>query len=119
MRNLFLREAAPSTRISTLPTDLERSGDFSRTLNGNAAPVTLYDPSTTRPDPANPGKFIRDPFSGNRIPSTRFDAVAVNVLKALPSPTGPGRTSAALDNYVNGGLASRFSSDWTCEVARR
>jgi hypothetical protein len=107
----FLREAAPSTRISTLPTDLERSGDFSRTLNGNGTPVTLYDPATTRPDPANPGKFIREPFPGNRVPSARLDTVAVNVLKALPSPTGAGRTPAALDNYVNGSLASRFSSD--------
>src|SRR5207249_6716108 len=44
----FLREAAPSTRISTMPTGLERSGDFSRTLNGNGTSVVLYDPTTTR-----------------------------------------------------------------------
>jgi hypothetical protein len=107
----FLREASPATRTVTVPTDLERAGDFSRTLNSNGTPVTIFDPTTTRPDPANPGRFIRDPFAGNRIPSNRFDVVASNVLKTLPSPTGPGRTPAALDNYVNGGLAGRFESD--------
>lgn len=107
----FLRDYSPGTRIATLPTALERSGNFNQTFNSNGAPVTVYDPATTRPDPANPGKYLRDPFPGNVIPSSRFDPVAVNVLKLFPAPTSDGRTPVRLDNYVQGGLASRFESN--------
>ena len=50
-----LRESTPASRIVTVPTALERSGDFSQTFNANGTPVVIYDPLTTRPDPNNPG----------------------------------------------------------------
>ena len=60
-----------STRnnVLTLPTALERQGDFSQTRDAQGRQVVLYDPLTTRADPNNPGQFIRDPFPGNRIPA--------------------------------------------------
>jgi hypothetical protein len=44
-------------------------------LQGNLSdvPYQLYNPFTTRADPNNPGKFIRDPFTNNQIPSTLLD----------------------------------------------
>ena len=51
----FLREASPATRITTLPTELERAGDFTQTFNANGTPVVTFDPLTTRPDPARSG----------------------------------------------------------------
>lgn len=49
------------------PTAAELGGDLSD------IPVQLYNPFSTRPDPTNPGKFIRDPFmcgaSGNPLPT--------------------------------------------------
>lgn len=107
----FLRESSPATRITTLPTALERQGDFTQSFNANGTPVPVYDPLTTRADPANPGRFLRDPFSGNRIPSTRFDPVATNVLSLLPNPTFDGRGPARLDNFIAGGLRSKFESN--------
>ena len=41
----------------------------------NGQPIIIYDPATTRPDPNNPGSFIRDPFPGNIIPPSRISAV--------------------------------------------
>jgi hypothetical protein len=78
-----------STRnnVLTLPTALERSGDFSRTVNAQGRPVIIYDPLTTRPDPANPGQFIRDLFPGNVIPANRLNPVALAMLKGIPLPT--------------------------------
>ena len=32
----------------------------------------IFDPLTTRPDPARPGRVIRTPFPGNIIPRDRF-----------------------------------------------
>ena len=60
-----------------VPTDAELAGNFS------AWPVQIYDPATTRPDPLNPGQFIRDPFVGNRIPANRISSMMVQTLKFL------------------------------------
>src|SRR5205814_1053715 len=48
----------------TMPTTLERAGDFSRTTNAAGAAVTIYDPLTGQP------------FAGNRIPSDRINPVS-------------------------------------------
>lgn len=95
-----LRDSSPSTRIATVPTELERRGDFSQTRNANGTPVVIYDPRTTRPDPNNPGKFIRDPFPNNQIPMNLLDPVAVAALQFLPLPNQPGRGPAQLENFI-------------------
>ena len=86
-----LRARTADSTINSVPTALERSGDFSQTRNAAGAMIVIYDPFTTRANPSGSG-FIRDPFSGNKIPSTRFDPVAVNVAKYYPTannlPTG-------------------------------
>ena len=69
------------SEVLILPTERERNGDFSQ------SGITIFDPLTTRPDPANPGKFIRTPFQGNLIQSGRINPVARNLLKLLPLPT--------------------------------
>src|SRR5262245_57592414 len=98
-----LRQGSPNNRITTVPTSLERSGDFSQTLNANGTPAIIYDPLTTRSDPSRPGRFIRDPFPGNRIPTDRLDPVGLNVLKLLPLPNQPGEGTAKINNFVNNG----------------
>ena len=98
-----LRQGSPNNRITTVPTSLERSGDFSQTLNANGTPAIIYDPLTTRPDPSRPGRFIRDAFPGNRIPTDRLDPVGLNVLKLLPLPNQPGEGPAKINNFVNNG----------------
>ncbi len=95
-----LREASPTTRISTLPTERERNGDFSQTFNANGTRAIIYDPRTTKPDPNNPGKFIREPFLNNQIPASQLDPVAVNALKLLPPTNQAGRGPSLLDNYI-------------------
>jgi hypothetical protein len=70
-----------------VPTSAELGGDFSNSI----LKQPIYDPATTRPDPNNPGEYIRDQFQGNIIPSGRVDATAVNFVKAYfnaPNLTG-------------------------------
>jgi hypothetical protein len=65
---------------STIPTGrAQLDGDFSDLLQlptgGGPAghhQYQIFDPLTTRPDPARPGRVIRDPFPGNIIPTNRF-----------------------------------------------
>ncbi len=48
-------------------------GDFSDLLRlPNPAQYQIYDPLTTRPDPLNPNRMIRDPFPNNIIPRDRI-----------------------------------------------
>ncbi len=84
------RERSAGIETITSPTDAQRAGDFSGLKTSAGAPIVIYDPSTTRPDPANPGKFIRDAFPGNVIPSNRINSVAANILKYYPQPNLPG-----------------------------
>jgi Carboxypeptidase regulatory-like domain len=44
-----------------VPTAAELAGDES------SWPTQIYNPFSTRPDPANPGQYIRDPYPGNQI----------------------------------------------------
>src|SRR4051794_26353236 len=83
-----------------MPTALQRSGDFSRTLNSSGNPITIYDPRTSSPNPAVPGQFTRTPFAGNRIPAQRFDLVAMNILNYIPLPNTAGNPFTGTNNYV-------------------
>ncbi|MBI4473059.1 MAG: TonB-dependent receptor, partial [Acidobacteria bacterium] len=84
----------------TVPTALEKSGDFSQTRDRNGNPVIIYDPLTTRPDPANPGRFIRDPFPGNRIPANRLNATGRALVGFMPAPTDAG-SAGGVNNFTS------------------
>ena len=79
----------------TVPTALERQGDFSQTKNGGQ-PVVIYDPLTTR---TVNGQLVRDPFAGNVIPQSRQDAVGRALLQYFPQPNQPGDASGR-NNYA-------------------
>jgi hypothetical protein len=76
------------------PSSRELDGDFSQ------SGVTIYDPLTTRPDPNNPGQFIRDPFPGNVIPADRISPVAKGIRPFWPN-AGP-FTAALIDRSITG-----------------
>jgi hypothetical protein len=83
-----------STQIferGNIPTLRMRQGDFGELLPG----TLIYDPLTTKPNPAVPGGFIRTPFLNNIIPSSRWDPIAAKMINAYPIPT----TTARLNNY--------------------
>ncbi len=82
-----LRERDPDTRTRDVGLPEWRSGDFSRAMrdaNGRAAPVTIYDPETGTGTFTSPRGT--QAFPGNRIPSSRFDPVAVKALAYMPAP---------------------------------
>jgi hypothetical protein len=89
-------ESSPSPGFSDVPTLRERQGDFSQ------SGVTIYDPLTTRPDPANPGHFIRDPFPGNIIPADRINVVGQNIVNAMSLPNTTGSDAfGRFNNFIN------------------
>ncbi|PYV04696.1 MAG: TonB-dependent receptor, partial [Acidobacteria bacterium] len=78
------------TRVLTVPTLLQRAGDFSQTFDSQGNLVTIYDPLSTKADPNNPGKFIRTPFAGNKIPALRMNPTGMALMAFFPDPKRPG-----------------------------
>jgi hypothetical protein len=83
----------PVTIVRTLPTELERRGDFSQSVRSGLV-RSLYDPWSSRVDPAT-GRVVRTAFDNNVIPGNRIDPVAVRLLQSLPLPNLPGN----IDNW--------------------
>jgi hypothetical protein len=91
----MIQNTTVGSQISTVPTMAERSGDFSSLLSLGPS-YQIYDPATTTP--AANGLYSRLPFPGNIIPQSRFNPVAVNMLKYWPDPNAPG-TPEGLNNF--------------------
>ena len=87
------RERIAQSALFTVPTDRQRLGDFSDLVDTAGNPVRIYDPKTTRPNPAyDPGKpvsldnlqYLRDPFPNNYIPENRIDPITRSILALYP-----------------------------------
>jgi hypothetical protein len=104
-----LRQGSPATTTQTVPTLLERNGDFSQTRNGNGEVAIIYDPFTTRPNPNGSG-FIRDPFPGNVIPRSRWDAVGAKVVELYPLPNAAPTNAITQANNFFGAGTSRVNN---------
>jgi len=112
-----LRESSPfDTGFQRVPTDRERSGDFSETRNPDGSLAVIYNPFTTRPNPANPGQFIRDPFPGNRIPQELIDPVAARVLQLYPLPNRAGDPITNAGNFFASGTATNVRDAFDVRV---
>ena len=107
-----LHQRSPNPDFVTVPTLAERRGDFSQSYVDQPVPRIIYDPLTTRLDPAT-GRYVRSPFPNNVIPTDRLNPIALRVLALYPEPTDPTRHT---DNYYNPDNATR--QDYHAEVLR-
>src|SRR5262249_15627409 len=78
---LTLRQAAAGLTTVNVPTALERQGDFS------GSKALIYDALTSP----------RTPFTGNKIPQSRLNPIALLAINAVPAANVPGSTN----KYVN------------------
>ncbi len=93
-----LRQGTPDTRVASVPTLLQRQGDFSQTYNRDGSLQVIYNPFSTRPNATGTG-YIRDPFPNNIIPATLFDPVGAKVLALYPAPNRAGNAFTASNNW--------------------
>jgi Carboxypeptidase regulatory-like domain len=70
--------------LYSVPTASELAGDLSD------QPSQIYNPFSTRPDPNNPGSYIRDPFPNNQIPSNLIDPHMIAFAQLFPKPVPTG-----------------------------
>ncbi len=72
------------TRQARVPTDLERNGDFSQTLNRRGTAILqVYDPWTTMGSGATASRV---PFPGSIIPASRLNPTGLAVSRVYPLP---------------------------------
>src|SRR5947209_2616456 len=74
------------SRLSSVPSLAQRSGNFSQTFNNAGQLMPIYDPATGR---TVNGAWVRDVFSGNIIPSNRIDPVGAKIANIYPEPNTP------------------------------
>lgn len=87
-------------KFVNMPTELERSGDFSRSFDVNGALIPVKDPLTGQN------------FPGNVVPKSRINAMGLNILNFFPSPnyTDPDPNNRYRWNYrsvFSGGVPRR------------
>jgi hypothetical protein len=101
----------PNSINRTVATLKMRQGDFTEFLGlPTASQFVIHDPRTTRPDPARPGQFVRDPIPGNIIPQNlRLNRMYDSYVKLLPNPNAPG-TPEFRNNYL--AVATPYNWDY-------
>ena len=92
------RTKEPRDAVRTMPTELERIGDFSKSLNRDGSPRTIYDPATTVLNVAT-NTAARQPFPGNIIPANRIDPTARRIMQDFWGPNNPGDDLSGSNNF--------------------
>ncbi len=104
----LLRRSSPA--ILSVPIASWREGDFSNWYTAAGVLIPVYDPETTRPNPAGAG-LVRDVFPGNRVPRSRFDPITPKILAFWPEPNKPPiNPYTQAQNFQNVGVQK---VDWT------
>ena len=101
----------PQAFVGTVPTAEQRRGDFSGLLRLGAQ-YQIFDPATTAPAPN--GRFSRQPFVNNVIPTNRLDPVGLQLLNFFPLPNQTG-TADGRNNFFR---ASKALEDYYVHFAR-
>jgi hypothetical protein len=104
-------QETPTSQQRTVPTQLQRQGDFSQTFNAGGALMQLFDPFNTTTNAA--GAIVRTPLAGNRIPVSRFDPVSVKALSFVPEPNQQGAAFTNTNNWFNQGINNSTSDQTT------
>src|SRR5262249_27747153 len=107
-----VRFQSPGTLTTTLPTDLERKGDFSQTFNADGSLRQIFNPFDTYQDAD--GNLKRRPFVGNIIPQSMLSPLALNLMTLFPEPTGSGDPNTHFNNYTKN--ATSPSPAWQFDI---
>jgi len=91
MENMQLSQ--PATTFLSVPTDAERTGDFSKLLGVR---TTIYNPFSAV---QNGTVITRSPFPDNRIPTALLNPIALKYLQYFPQPNIAARRADDFENF--------------------
>jgi hypothetical protein len=90
-------EEIPFPSTPTVPTDLQRQGDFSQTFNASGQLIQIFDPLTTTCNAQ--GVCTRTAFTDNKIPANRINPVSAALLASMPKANAAG-TITGTNNFI-------------------
>jgi hypothetical protein len=126
-----LRQSQAGNFTYTLPTLLERQGDFSQTLDTNGNLIVMYDPRTATlqaagstactatPVSAGSTVYCRSPFPGNKIPSQYLDTAGMNIIKSYPMPNQAGQGQSSVNNFFSNAPTSSIQNTVNFRIDHR
>jgi hypothetical protein len=98
----YTKQESPTSQNISVPTTLQRNGDFSQTFNAGGQLMVVHNPFATQTNAA--GAIVRNPFPDNRVPASMFDPISVRALSFLPQGNQPGAAVTNLNNFFNQGI---------------
>ncbi len=99
-----VRFEAPATLTTTVPTALERRGDFSQTFNPDGSLRQIFNPFDGYQDAQ--GNYKRRPFAGNVIPASLSSPLALNLMELYPEPNSDGDAFTHFNNFTKNATSS-------------
>ena len=91
------RERVPFPVTQTVPSELERVGDFSDTRNAAGQLIVIYDPMSTV---VSGSGFARTAFPDNKVPAARQRTISKNLMKFFPPSNAPGNAYTRVNNFI-------------------
>ena len=92
------RNTYPSTKIASVPTDLQKKGDFSKTFNPDGSLETIFNPFNQ--SCTTDQVCTRTPFPGNLVPVSAMDSIGKNLINLYPEPNTAGDPVTGLNNFT-------------------
>ncbi len=95
-----------------VPTAAQLAGDES------SWPTQIYNPFTTRADPAHPGQFVADPFPGNQIPQSLIQSGLVKYAQFAYPQAGAVIDSSG-DNALDKTPITQSQNEWDIRIDQK
>lgn len=99
----YTTQESPTSSTVTLPTELQRRGDFSQTFNSSGQLMTIYNPFDTFTNAK--GDIERRPFPGNVVPQSMINPIALKALSYVPTPNQAGAQFTNTANWFGQGVS--------------
>lgn len=91
------RNTYPGTTTTSVPTDLQRKGDFSQTFNPDGSLEQLFNPMNQT---CVQQVCTRAPFPNNVVPQNLMDPIGQKLINLYPEPNTPGDPVTGLNNFT-------------------
>ncbi len=110
----YTEAKSPLTSTRTVPTLLQRQGDFSQTMNASGQLMTIYNPFDTFVNAQ--GNLERRPFRAMSFPSSMMDPIALRALAYFPLPNAPSTSITDTNNWFGQGISERVNRQMSIKM---
>lgn len=112
------RFSSPYTLTTTVPTAAQKTGDFSSTYNSDGTLQKIFDPNTARTVTLADGStdVVRQPYAGNKIPTSQIDPIAAKLMALYPNPTSAGAQFTGNNNFTKNYLLGQPAHQYNLKL---